>query len=120
MFTVFRGILIVLTFMKYGMIGGFTRVILSMVAIKVATFFFLGVVFPILMTFAMIKIQGLVVGYVLDYVNNSVDLTDFPVALQLSGIAAYLFTALGLDTALNMILTASSIRFALSLSIFRK
>jgi hypothetical protein len=34
MFTVFRAILIVVTFLKYSVVGGFARVVLSLIAIK--------------------------------------------------------------------------------------
>lgn len=120
MFTVIRAILIVLTFFKYSFMGAITRIILSMVAIKLFVVLFFGIVFPIIMTFIMIKVQGFVIGYVLDYLGTHIDLESFPVALQLTGIAAYLGSLLGLDTALNLILTASTIRFALNLSLFRK
>lgn len=114
MFTVFRAILIVLTYLKYAMMGGFTRTVLSLAALKVFMAFFFGVVFPIIFAFVMLKVQGYVFGYVLDYVNANISLEAFPVAMQMTGIAAYLFTALGLDVAFNIVLTASLIRFSMS------
>jgi hypothetical protein len=119
MFTVFRAILIVLTFLKYGVVGGFARVILSIVAIKTFIVLFFGIVQPIVLTWIMLKVSSYVMEIVLDYMNANFSLTDFPVAYELSGVAAYLFTSLGLAQAISIVMTASTIRFALSLSIFR-
>ena len=116
MFTILRGIFIVLTFLKYGLTAGFTRVILAFVAFKLFTVVFFGIVLPIVGTYIMLKVNGIVMDYVLDYLAANVDLSDFPVALQLTGIGAMLFDRLGLAQALSLVTTASTIRFFLNFS----
>lgn len=117
---IIRGIFILLGVLRQGIVGGFFRVVSSMVAYKTFSVFFFGIIQPILLSVIMLKMQGYILSYVLDYVNSHYDLSEtFPVVLQLTGIAAYLGSRLGLDVALNMIVTAATIRFALSLSLFR-
>lgn len=113
MFTVFRAILIVLTYTKYALVGGTARTIASTLAMKVFIASFFGVVFPIVMSFVFLQMQGYMVRYILDYLDTHVD-TDgvFPVVMEMTGVAAYLFDHLGLSEAVNIVLTASIIRFS--------
>jgi len=119
MFTIFRAILIVMTWLKYSVVGGFTRTILSMVAIKSFIALFFGLVLPIVFSFVMLRVSAYVMEYVLDYLDANNDLSSFSVAYELTGVAAYLFDNLGLAQALSLVVTASIIRFVLSMSILR-
>lgn len=114
MFSVFRAIFIVLTYLKYGLTTGFARVILSFVAMKLFMVIVMCIVLPIVGTYVMLKVNGLVMGYVMDYLDSNIALGDFPVVYQITGIGAMLFDRLGLAQALSLIMTASTIRFFLN------
>lgn len=120
LFTVFRGIFIVLTFLKYGVMGGFARVLLSFVALKAFMVIFFGIVLPIVGTYIMLKVSGYVTEYALQYMQDNIDLESVPAYVQLSGVAAYLYEKLGLAQAISIIMTCSTIRFGLSLSMFKR
>lgn len=120
LFTVFRAILIVVTFFKYGVMGGFARVLLSFVALKAFMVVFFGIVLPIIGTYIMLKVSGYVTEYALNYMQENVDISSIPAAVQLSGVAAFLYEKLGLAQAISIIMTCSTIRFGLSLSMFKR
>lgn len=120
MFTVLRGIFIVVTFLKYGVMGGFARVIVSLVALKLFMVTFFGIVLPIIGTYIMLKVNGYVLEYVLDYMDANIDLSEFPVSVQILGVGAFLYDRLGIAQAISLIITASTIRFFLNFSFFRK
>lgn len=119
MFTVLRGIFIVLTFLKYGITAGFVRVIAAFLAYKLFMVIVIGVIMPIIFVYVSLKINGYVISYVLDYVETSVSLEGVPLAYEITGVAAYLFDALGLAQAFSVITTCATIRMALRISVLR-
>lgn len=120
MFTVFRAILIVLTFLKYGVTSGFARLFSSVAAVKAVMVIVMGVIFPVVMSYVMLLVFGYVVEYVLNYLHSNIGVGAIPASVQLVGISAYMFNKLGLGQALSIVTTASLIRFGLSMSVFRR
>ena len=116
---VIRAFLVILSFIKYGIEAGFARLIVSAVAYKTFVTVFFGLILPIVMVVAQIKVSGYVVRYVMDYMSNHIDMGVFPAAIQLTGVSAYLYDALGLGQAFALVITACTIRFAFSFVVKR-
>lgn len=115
-----RAIYMILWFLKDYIAEFFYQFVKFFFNLKYFAVTMFGLVFPIMQAFIMFKISGYIMSYVLDYMQQNMDLGNYPLTVQLTGLGMYLFETLGIDQAINMVITASLMRFLLSASFFKR
>lgn len=94
-----------------GMVAGFSK---WFFAHKFYSTILMLVLFPVINFLIAIRMGGYVVQYVLDYMNTNYDLSTYESAVEVGGFMYYLLDNLGVIDALNLVLTACTIRFVMS------